>query len=197
MPWADLLSLSRLPLGMLFLLLARSASVGTVLIATAALTDILDGWVARRASGKSTSSGKSTQVDFAGASAARKPTQVDFPRGDWLDPLCDKLFIGCVLGGLVWHFGAPARLVGLLLLREWLQLASITIYALAPRLRRQGRYNYRANNLGKATTVLQFATAMVILLGRPAPWGLASVTAGLGVCSLATYIARVVPKRGG
>lgn len=196
MPWADLLSLSRLPLGVLFFTLARSASLGMLVITVAAVTDVLDGWVARRASATR------TQVDFSRVHAPtarerEKNTQVDFSRGDWLDPLCDKLFVGFVLAGLVWHFGAPWRLVLLLLLREWLQLASITIYALAPRLRKHGRYNYRANNLGKATTVLQFLTALVILFGTPAPWGLAGVTAALGVCSLATYIARVVPKAAG
>lgn len=193
MLWADLLSLSRLPLGIIFLGFARSTSMGVAIIVVAAVTDVLDGWVARHVSAKATT--KSTQVDFS-PSPAPTPvtTQVDFPRGDWLDPLCDKLFVGFVLAGLVWHFGAPPMLVTLLLLREWLQLASISIYGLVPRLRKNGRYNYRANNLGKATTVLQFLTVLVILLGNPAPWGLATGTAILGACSLATYIARAVPR---
>ena len=174
MPWADLLSVSRLPLGLVFLVYATSAWFGVVIVVLAAVTDVLDGWVARRAA-----------ANHAG---------VRSHRGDWLDPLCDKLFIGSVLLGLVWHFGAPPRLVALLLLREWLQLASMGVYALLPSLRKNGGYDYRANYLGKATTMLQFVTVLVILFGMRAPWALAIVTAVLGACSLATYIARVAPK---
>lgn len=171
MPWADLLSISRVPLGMLFLMVTKPW-VGVGLMVVAAITDVMDGWVARRT---------------LAAPQARH-------HGDWLDPLCDKVFVAFVLASLAWTFHAPVLLVALVMLREILQTASLLIYAALPALRRHGPYNYRANVLGKLTTVLQFATALVILFGHPAPWALAFGTAAVGVASLAAYIWRVVPQ---
>ena len=171
MPWADLLTLSRVPLGIVFLLLVKEPWLGVALMATAAVTDMLDGPVARRFS----------------------PPQQGRHRGDWLDPLCDKLFVFFVLASLAWTFRAPVLLVLLVMLREILQVASLLIYAAVPPLRRRGPYNYRANRLGKLTTILQFITALVILFQRSDPWILAALSALVGAASLATYIWRVVP----
>jgi len=172
MPWADLLTLSRVPLGMLFLWLVKEPWLGVALIAIAAVTDMLDGPVARRFS----------------------RNQKGRHRGDWLDPLCDKLFVAFVLASLAWTFRAPVLLVLLVMLREILQVASLLIYAAVPPLSRRGPYNYRANRLGKLTTILQFTTAMVILFQRSDPWILAALSALVGAASLATYIWRVVPS---
>src|SRR4051794_1401386 len=81
----NLLSLSRLPLGGIFWVAlgpgnprpppARAvAALGVMSVA--AVTDVLDGYIARRRG-----------ADLAGA-------------GSWLDPVCDKLFIGAVLAAL-------------------------------------------------------------------------------------------------
>lgn len=172
MPWADLLTLSRVPLGMLFLWLVKEPWIGVAIMVTAAVTDMLDGPVARRFS----------------------PSPQGRHRGDWLDPLCDKLFVAFVLASLAWTFRAPVLLVLLVMLREILQVASLLIYAAIPPLRKRGPYNYRANRLGKTTTILQFTTALVILFQRPDPWILAGLCALVGAASLATYIWRVVPS---
>lgn len=170
-PWADVLSLTRVPLGAAFLWLVVEPWLGVALMAAAALTDVMDGWVARRSLPRS------------------------HQRGDWLDPLCDKIFVAFVLLTLTLTFHAPAILVLLVMLRDILQVASLLIYAAVAPLRRHGPYNYRANLLGKLTTILQFATALWILFGGPEPWALAAATAIAGAASLATYIWRVVPKR--
>ena len=169
MLWADLLSLVRIPLGVLFLFVAQAPWVAVALIVVAAITDVLDGYVARRELGP-------------GATGAH--------RGDWLDPVCDKIFILFVLIALVWVHHTPLRFMLLLLLREILQVMALAVYAVIPALHRRP-YNYRANRLGKLTTVCQFVIALLILFGQPPPWPLAIVTGTLGVTSLATYIARV------
>ncbi|HEX4405945.1 MAG TPA: CDP-alcohol phosphatidyltransferase family protein, partial [Polyangia bacterium] len=71
----NLLSLSRLPLGGVFwAALARGQdALPFGVLATAAVTDVLDGWTARRRG-----------ADPAGV-------------GSWLDPICDKAFVGAVL----------------------------------------------------------------------------------------------------
>lgn len=169
MLWADLLSLVRIPLGGVFLLVAHRPWLSVTVIAVAAITDVLDGFVARRAPGY-----------VAG----------ERHRGDWLDPLCDKLFLGFVWAALVWVRGTPLAFMALLLLRELLQVVALAIFWLVPALRRRP-YNYRANRLGKLTTVLQFAVALLILFGQSAPWPLAIIAATLGATSLATYIGRI------
>src|SRR4029453_14548961 len=78
----NLLSLARLPLGGLFWVILGPTPTHAVLaigvMALAAATDVLDGTIARR----------------RGLSAAGM--------GSWLDPICDKLFVGAVLAAL--HF---------------------------------------------------------------------------------------------
>ncbi|MCG5053834.1 MAG: CDP-alcohol phosphatidyltransferase family protein [Myxococcales bacterium] len=169
MLWADLLSLVRIPLGVVFLFVADWPIGALGVIALAGLTDMLDGYVARRVMG---------------------PRAGGRHRGDWLDPLCDKIFVAFMLAGLVFVRGTPWLFVLVLLLRDLLQVVSLGVLALIPALHRRP-YDYRANRLGKLTTVFQFLAALVILAGQPPPWPLAIVTASLGVTSLVTYIARV------
>ena len=83
----NLLSLSRLPLGGVFWVAlgpdAKRALLALGVMALAAGTDVLDGTIARRR-------GVSTAGD-----------------GSWLDPICDKLFVGAVLAAL--HFERGVR----------------------------------------------------------------------------------------
>lgn len=169
MLWADLLSLVRIPLGLVFFLVADRPWAAVTVLAVAALTDMFDGMVARRVLG---------------------PHATGRHRGDWLDPLCDKLFVAFVLAALVWVHGTPVVFMLLLLTREILQVIALLVFLVVPSLRHRP-YNYRANRLGKLTTVLQFVIALLILFGQPPPWPLLVLTTTLGVTSLATYIARI------
>src|SRR5262245_36877516 len=86
---ANLLSLARLPLAVMFAVVLSApwggpwAALGV--LALAGLTDALDGMFARRAEARRT--GAHGPVSPAGT-------------GSWLDPICDKLFVGGVLGAI-------------------------------------------------------------------------------------------------
>ena len=168
---ADCLSLARIPLGLAFLLVAGQRQWALAVLLAAAVTDVLDGWVARRC-------------------GPRRPGESH--RGDWLDPLCDKLFAAAVVVGLMMTRPPPLALVALFLARELLQLVAVMVMRMVPVLHRASRdYDFRAHPVGKAATVAQFATAAALVLGHPAAWTLAVICAVLGVASVAIYIHRI------
>jgi phosphatidylglycerophosphate synthase len=130
------------------------------LMALAALTDMLDGFIARR-------------LKLQG-------------RGAWLDPVCDKIFVASVAAA-VWFFLQPAwHLLILIALREILQLPLMAALFIAG----HGRsYNFKSAYLGKATTVAQFlALAVMVFRGDVGPW--AWLAAALGVLSVIQYAGR-------
>lgn len=168
-PLADFLTLTRIPLGGVFVVLAARPIAALAVLAAAGLSDVLDGWVARR------------QRDAGDA----RPH-----RGDWLDPLCDKLFMGAVMLGLYLAHRPPAIWLLLTISRELLQLASLAVYKAVPRLR-SVRYDYSANALGKATTIAQFLTTAAFLVQPAVAPALAATSAVLGGVAVAVYIARL------
>lgn len=167
----NLLSLARLPLGLVFWLVMGAAPhralAALAVLAAAGLTDVLDGIAARRAG-----------VDLAGV-------------GSWLDPLCDKLFVGAVLGALYVERGVPLGLLALIVARELLQLPMSLVYRAIPTLRRWLRYDFRASPLGKAATISQFLAITALVAGLPArvPIVLAFT---LGIVALGDYVLRAV-----
>ncbi|HVV16854.1 MAG TPA: CDP-alcohol phosphatidyltransferase family protein [Polyangia bacterium] len=167
----NLLSLARLPLGLLFWLVMAAgparALPALAVLAAAALTDVLDGIAARRSG-----------VDLAGV-------------GSWLDPLCDKLFVGTVLAALHVHRGVPLGLLALIVARELLQLPMSLVYRAVPTLRSWLRYDFRASPLGKAATISQFLAIAALLAGMRArvPIVLAFT---LGIVALGDYVLRAV-----
>ena len=167
----NLLSLARLPLGGLFWVAlgptpARAGAAFGVMAAAAA-TDVLDGMLARRQGG-----------DLAGV-------------GSWLDPICDKLFVGAVLAALHFQRGISFGLLALVVARELLQLPMSIVYRAVPTLRRWLRYDFRASILGKAATIAQFLAIGALVLGLPArlPIGLAFA---LGIVALMDYVRRAI-----
>ena len=177
---ADYLSLARIPLGVAFLLVASHTLLAFVVLAAAGVTDVLDGWVARR----QRPTGVDAQAD--GAHTGKHH------RGEWLDPLCDKLFVAAVVAGLYLAQRPPVWLLLLMLTREILQTISVTIMHLVPALHARSRdYDFRAHPIGKATTVVQFATGAALLLAPPAAMPLACMTAVLGLISVGIYIDRL------
>lgn len=133
---ANLLSLSRVVMAALVFPLRSSLVALGVLAALAALSDVLDGWVARH-------SGGSAEL------------------GAWLDPVCDKVFVLALLGVLAWDAAPPLWVVALTLARELLVVPAGVYVAL---FRRGARFEWTARPSGKATTVLQFATMLAIAL---------------------------------
>jgi cardiolipin synthase (CMP-forming) len=166
---ADLLSLVRIPLGALFLFVASRLPLALAVLVAAGLSDVLDGWAARR---------------------RHRPADQEPHRGDWLDPFCDKVFVAAMLAGIYVAHRPPAALLLLMVTRELLQAVCLAIYKTVPSLRRRLAYRYRAHSLGKATTVAQFVTAAAFLLDHPLAGPLAFVCAVLGVATVVVYVNR-------
>lgn len=158
----DALTLSRVPMGAVAWLLVTWPWALFALMLAAAITDLLDGAIARK-----------LKVEGKGA---------------WLDPLCDKLFILAVIAALVWARQPHWLIVVLIALREILQLP---LMVLLLGLGHGGRYNFKAAYLGKATTVAQFIALCVLMFGgNIAPWAL--LAAVLGVLAVGQYAWRAV-----
>ncbi len=153
---ANVVSLSRLPLAVLFAL-APGVGVRLVVVAAAAGTDLLDGWLARR----------------LGASRL----------GMWMDPVADKIFMLTAFGAVAVS-GAlgPFEIAGVLL-RDILAPAGYLASLVARRPLRVPP----ARVGGKAVTVGQTLTLFAWLLDssfiRPLAWA----TAAMALYALADY----------
>lgn len=176
---ANLLSLSRLPLGVAFVW-ALNAGVGwgppLLVLLLAGASDALDGWVARRAVAKVDSDGAATPSGM----------------GSWLDPICDKLFVSTVLGALWWRYRPPLGLLALILGRELVQLPLSLVYAAVPALRRWLRYDFRASPPGKAATILQFCAIVALIFHSRFSLAVAWAAFAMGMIALTEYIWRAV-----
>jgi cardiolipin synthase len=168
----NLLSLSRLPLGGVFWIALGPTTTHAVLaigvMALAALTDVLDGTIARR----------------RGTATAGM--------GSWLDPICDKLFVGAVLAALHFERGVPLWLLAVIVARELMQLPMVVVYRIFPTLRHWLRYDFRASHLGKAATIIQFLAIGSLVMGWQAATPLAWGAFGVGLIALADYVRRAV-----
>lgn len=132
----NLLSLSRIPLAVAFL-----AAPGTrereVVLGIAALTDLLDGWLARR--------GQSTQL------------------GALLDPIADKTFMLVAVTTFLVDGAISVRQFLILLSRDIMTVIGFFVASVTPGLR-PGMF--RARRAGKLVTALQLL-AVLLLLVRP------------------------------
>jgi len=175
----NLLSLSRVPLGGVFWLVlaptARDSIWAFLVMGIAALTDVLDGYLARR------------QAQRAG-----RPSEPDGGTGAWLDPICDKLFVGAVLAAIIVKRHPPPLIIALILTRELAQLPLGIAYRFIPALRSWLRYDFRASLLGKAATVAQFLAIATLILDHPSNAAFAVIAFGLGIAALADYMRRAI-----
>ncbi|MFO0760605.1 MAG: CDP-alcohol phosphatidyltransferase family protein [Byssovorax sp.] len=149
----NLLSLARIPLGALFPFVSRSVPASLAVLAAAGLTDVLDGWLARR-------------------------THTETALGAIIDPVADKVFALTVVvtlaadGRLPW-WGIPA-----LLGREILE-APLIAYVLIRRHReREPVGETRANLPGKVATVAQVVT-VILAIAAPSLLGAALVVTAI------------------
>jgi cardiolipin synthase len=167
---ADWFSLVRIPLGVVFLFVAHRLPLALMVLVMAGISDVLDGWAARR---------------HSSAGQLAEPH-----RGDWLDPFCDKVFVAAMLAGIYVVHHPPIPLLLLVVTREVLQVLSLVVYRVWPPLRRGLHYNYRAHPVGKATTVTQFATALALLFDHPLATPLALASGVLGLITVVVYLNR-------
>jgi cardiolipin synthase (CMP-forming) len=168
----NVLSFLRLPLAVLFPLVAGSRGKALAVLAAAGLTDVLDGWLARR----------DGQVTATGAV---------------LDPIADKAFAFSVVATLLAQGKIPRWGIPALLAREILE-APLLVWVLL-RVREEGDSQrvsqVRANQPGKMATLAQFAAVMAAL-GLPAalPAALA-VAAVTGTAAGVAYWRRELGRR--
>lgn len=168
----NLLSLARVPLGGLFWLTLdgeRGLVLSFAVLCAAALTDVLDGYVARRLK-------------------ADGPTGV----GSWLDPICDKIFVASVLAAIYFERRPPLGLLALIMSRELIQLPMSAVYRFSAALQHWVHYDFRASVLGKAATVMQFLAVGALLVDSPAVTWLAWVTLAVGLAAITDYLRRAI-----
>jgi cardiolipin synthase (CMP-forming) len=160
-----LLSLSRVPLAAAFSRVLSRPALALCILAAAGLSDVLDGWIARR-------SGQVT------------------PTGAALDPVTDKLFVTTAAVSLV--AGGYLSILDVLLLstREIGEIPLVVWLAVNRDARTRRAEHPMANLPGKLATALQFGTATAALLRMPHLGWLIDGTAAVGVLAAVSYWAR-------
>lgn len=171
MMWlAHALTLSRIPIAVVFWLTYGNAPVSLALVVLAALTDAADGNVARWVKRRSGSIGRAAPSTL----------------GEWLDPLADKIFVLLVLGAIQVNDPIPWGLMALIVARELVLVPVAMIY----RILVHGEHKFKAGTLGKAATIAEFAAVCAIILHSPFLLPLAIVAAVLGIGAVISYIDR-------
>lgn len=166
--FAHVLTLSRIPIAFGFWWTYGDRRWSIALLALAALTDAVDGAVARW---------------------SRRRTGITTPSvGEWLDPLADKVFVLVAIAAVQHHDPAPWPLVALIVARELVLIPLATVYRLA--VHGRGAHAFQAAAIGKAATVAEVAALAALLLYRPALPPLAIVAGVLGVAAAGRYVVR-------
>jgi len=187
--------------------LAGRPIAALVVLVLAAISDMLDGWLARRRqlTGELREGSLRPSAPHTGAREAHGAGRVavgpEAPEGgarqlptrptwgEWLDPVCDKFFIIAVMAGLYLFRRPPLTTLLQILTREAAILALFLVQRLVPSLRNI-RYDYRAHALGKAATAAQFLAATALLFAHPAAGYLAALCAVLGLLCAGVYAGR-------
>lgn len=173
---ANLLTLSRIPLASLIWLAPRRSPqrewTALSLMAVAALTDMLDGWFARQSK---------THVHGS---------------GEWLDPLCDKIFLLSILASVSLVRRPPWVIPVMIASREIIQ-----VVVGGPKLLHRTSKNasffragvdFRSAWIGKVTTASQFLAIWAWWMGSPWAIPLSGVSALLGIQASFYYIDRMI-----
>jgi cardiolipin synthase len=175
------LTLVRVPLAGLLWIAPDSQQWFFAILATAALSDVLDGRVARALRARHLArGGDAREIGEAAATGA------------WLDPLCDKLFVVSAVAVVAWTYRPPASLCLLVATREIILVPLTVGYWVAQRIRRRMRFDFRAGLLGKATTVAQFGAIVSVPVWPASTRALAVVAALVGLAASVDYLWRGV-----
>ncbi|MDP3275743.1 MAG: CDP-alcohol phosphatidyltransferase family protein [Deltaproteobacteria bacterium] len=169
--WGDLvsvpslLSLSRVPLAVLFVFVVRDPTWAVLVLALAGLSDVLDGWWARR---------------FNQCTAI----------GALVDGATDKILVLCVAWSL-WHAQLLSLQETLMLGVRDAGEVLVTLWVSLRRDQHALHEEQRANTLGKLTTFLQF-TATILAILRLRHFELCVATAVAGAITAVSYARRSV-----
>jgi phosphatidylglycerophosphate synthase len=173
----NLVSLSRIPMGALVWLRPLDPFYVLGLMALAAASDVLDGWLERHL--------RARRGDPRGSGHTI---------GMWLDPLCDKIFILSVLAAVIVARRPALFMLPLIASREIIQTAAALGWEFIPRLREHLALRFQASLIGKAATTGQFFTIGAVLMRYPAQVPLAFLTGALGLAAGLSYVARAWRK---
>jgi phosphatidylglycerophosphate synthase len=173
---ANVLSLSRLLLATRVWIRPGDGLFLVVLLALAAVSDVLDGFFGRRLHG-----------------SHRGTADV----GAWLDPLCDKVFTASAATAVVVTCDPPLLVVALVLLRELLLAVLVPVFRLAGGHERFHRHDFRARVSGKAATVAQFAALLAVMFAPGCALALAWLCGLVGLVAVAERVVLAVrePRR--
>lgn len=164
------ISLARIPLAIVFPFVVDQPWMGSLILALAGFSDIIDGWWARR-------------WNMATA------------MGAVVDPITDKLFVLTVVVSLVVRGPLDIASVILMSTREIGELPLVVWLAASAHARKTRREEPRAIPSGKLATAVQFLTVMCALWRSPWTHALVIVTAILGVVAAVGYWRRMVRSR--
>lgn len=173
----NVVTLTRLPLAGLLWVLPRSASWVIAIVALAALTDLLDGWLARRRRHALWAQG---DPGAYGASVAQ---------GEKLDGFVDKVFAVSALALVVYVAHPPWLPTLSLVAREIAFVPLMIAYRFLPEAQ-QSRIDFTAGKLGKATTAAQTLALGLAYVGHFTFAPVAYATGLLGIAATAEYARR-------
>jgi CDP-diacylglycerol--glycerol-3-phosphate 3-phosphatidyltransferase/cardiolipin synthase len=165
------MSLVRVPLAVAFpfALHAGGPAAGFAVLMAAGISDVLDGWFARRA-------GRATTT------------------GAVLDPIMDKVFVVTVAVTLLVTRRLSVASLVFLGARDLLEVPLALWWAFAPDAHFERSGHVRANIFGKTATVFQFATISASLFDSPITHVLALGAGASGIVAAATYWARAFDR---
>ncbi len=172
------LTLARLPLAAVFWIAPSSPPFAFTVLGLAALTDVLDGWLARRWRAK-----RWREDHDPGAFAAGTG------RGPWLDALCDKIFVVSVLAAVGMAVRPPIHLLVVIAAREILMIPLTVAYRAMPESFRRD-FDVTAGWPGKLATVLQFAAVALAILESPLFETVAWASGAAGLAAVLYYVRR-------
>ncbi len=159
---ANILSLCRVPLAILFIVFIHHTSLALTFLLLAALTDFFDGILARRF-------GVSTGY------------------GVIVDPFADKFFVAVVAVTLFLSHGLPVWQLFLFLLKD-IFLAPLLILFFAFGARKKILTFSQAKRYGKTATACQFFTLILIFLYSPLQQPLLLITILFNIAAIIEYL---------
>jgi CDP-diacylglycerol--glycerol-3-phosphate 3-phosphatidyltransferase/cardiolipin synthase len=165
-----LLSASRIALALCFPFVVNRPVAALAVLTAAAVSDVLDGWVARR-------------YRLATATGAA------------FDAITDKLFVLTVAITLVASGLLPVQAVLLLSTRELGEAPLVAWLIMSPRARARRADHPAANVPGKVATTLQFVAVALALLRSPGVELMTVVTAMAGAFAALSYWRRELAGR--
>ena len=164
---AHLLSVVRIPMAALIWWRPEDPVFLLVLLALAAITDVLDGRVGR---------------------AMHAPASGTANIGAWLDPVCDKTFMVSAAAAIAVTWHVDVAVILLLLVRD-LAMPPLTLaFRLIGGPGVFHGHDFRAKWSGKLTTGAQVFTLAAVVVAPAAVWPLAIFAAVLGVVAVAERV---------